>query len=461
MESSETPCSNILPFNRSEISTRSFAKAFAKEMDDGRSEEPTAGSDMLFDLSTVEQKIDDSIKCSQLPMLGNSRTGCAIFPTGIIHNKNPKDSPFSAIAVISQLCPPSLMNSDDICIFSQERLCDCDALGAIVYSKTWKGSLEWHYLCNSSVKISEVNPKGVHIFDINYLKEWVKQKGPQYITCPLCKEGAATDRKMDEHEIDSLDQLVERRSQAKRRMDLPLQYFVEQLMLAKIGETKWEEDPGRARKQEDHLREIMLFWVSRRQIPNFFTKIVDALKKSVMLDIPTNARIMLERIKDHHQVKEVCGELVQIGAKHNSFDCIKLICEEFSDLVMFSMRPLALLYAIKEMNVSIIEFLIHAMVRSKQHFVCDDVFRETIMKDMVDVAKEIIIHRWHKPSEADFNLSKRLDGKMWRYLSSRRIATQNISILDPNNDENVLTLDDDEWGSDNDDDFSEQGEEEW
>merc|ERR1719494_1304618 len=121
------------------------------------------------------------------------------------------------------------------------------------------------------------------------------------------------------------------------------------------------------------------------------------------------------------------------------------------------MRPLALLYAIKEMNVSIIEFLIAAMVRSKQHFVCDDVFRETIMKDMVNVAKEIIIHRWHKPSEADFNLSRRLDGGMWRYLSSRRSATQNIS----NNDENVLTLDDDEWGSDNDDDFSEQGEEDW
>jgi len=457
MDSSDTPTSRILPYNRSEISST----LKASQLEDSRSQEPKPGpSSSLFDLIS-ELKKDDSITLVQVPSAVSTDNSWMNFPTGIIHNNDPKVSPFSAIGVLPKIIPPSLINSDDICIFSQERLCDCDTLGAIVYSKTWKGSLEWHFLCNPSAHLSEVNPKGVHLFDINYLKEWLKQKGTEYITCPLCKEGSGADRKVDEHEIDSLDQLVERRSQAKKRNDLPLQFFVEQLMLAKISETKWKEDEGRARKQEEHLRDILRFWMCRQQIPNFFTKIVAALQKSVALDIPTNTRILLQSIKRERQVKSVCTELIHIGAKHNSFDSIKLICEEFPDLVVFKLRPLALLNAIKEMNISMVEFLISAMVKSKQRFICDECFKETIKKDMVEVAKEIIIQRWHKPSEEDFNLSKRLDGKMLHYLMSRRSATQNISILGPNNDENVLTLDDDEWGSDDEDDFSELGEEEW
>jgi len=457
MESSDTPTSRILPYNRSEIPSSLFGKDF----EESRSRVPTSGkSSILFELST-EEKMDASLDLSELPRHASPVKSRMLFPTGIIHNNDPQASPFSAIGVLPQLLAASLKSADDICIFSQERLCDCDRLGAIVYSKTWKGSLEWHFLCNSSAKLSEVSPKGVHLFEVNYLKEWLKQKGTAYITCPLCKEGTGAERKIDEHEIDSLDQLVERRSQAKRRNDLPLQFFVEQLMLAKIAETKWVEDIGRARKQEEHLRDILRFWWSRQQIPNFLTKIVSALEKSVALDIPTNTRIMLQNIKGQPQAKDVCTELIHIGAKHNSYDCTKLICEEFPDLVVFKLRPRALLNAIKEMNISMVELLFTAMVKSKQRFVCDECFRETIKKDMVDVAKEIIIQRWHKPSEEDFNLSQRLDGKMWGYLMSRRSATQNISILNPNNEEDVLTLDDDEWGSDNEDDFSELGEEEW
>jgi len=418
----------------------------------------------MADTSGTLSRRTVSVSHSQVPIHPLSKKSdkdCAVFPVGIMHNNNPKESPFSAIGVLPRSLPPSLKNSDDICIFSQEKLCECETLGAIVYSKTWKGSLQWSFLCNSREKLTEPNPKGVHLFDINYLKKWVQQKGTRYLTCPLCKEGTASERKMDEHEIDSLDQLIERRANAKRQMDLPLQYFVEQLMLAKIGEMKWEEDPSRARKQEEYLREILRSWARRRQIRNFFTSIVEACKKSVALDIPPNVRLMLQSIKGHRQVKEVAVELLSLCAKHNSFDCAKLICEEFADLLVFQLRPQALLWAIKETNVPMIEFLIDAMVKSKQRFVCDDCFRETIMKDMVEIAKLIIIQRWHKPTEDDFNLSKKLDGKMWRYLSSRRNAIQDISILAPNQDENVLMLDDDEWGSDDEDDFTEMGEEGW
>jgi len=393
---------------------------------------------------------------SRKPIQNNSRDSNRVFPVGIVHNDDEKESPFSAIGVLPRKLPPLLKDSDEICIFSQERLCDCETLGVIVYSKTWKGSLEWRFLCNPSAKLSDENPKGVHMFEMNYLKDWVKRKGTRYLTCPLCKEGAETDRKVSEHEIDSLDQLIERREQAKRQRDLPLLYFVEQLMVAKIAETKWSEDQGRARKQEEQLRDIMRHWTSRQQIANFSVKIVDALKKSAALDIPTNVRLLLQTLKGVPRQREICADLLAVCARTNSFDCAKLICEEFADILVFELRPMALLESIKEMNISMIEYLIEAMVKTKRRFVCDDCFKETIKKDMVDVAKQLIIQRWHKPTEMDFELSKKLDGSMWTYLSSRRNAIQNVSILDPNNDENVLTLDDDEWGSDDDDDFSEE-----
>jgi len=397
---------------------------------------------------------------SRIPIQNNARDSNRVFPVGIVHNDDEKESPFSAIGVLPRKLPPQLKDSDEICIFSQERLCDCETLGVIVYSKTWKGSLEWRFLCNPSAKLSDDNPKGVHMFEMNYLKDWVKRKGTRYLTCPLCKEGAETDRKVDEHEIDSLDQLIERREQAKRQLDLPLLYFVEQLMVAKIAETKWSDDQNRARKQEEQLRDILRHWTSRKQISNFLTKIVDALKKSASLDIPTNVRLLLQTLKGIPSQKAICADLLAVCARKNSFDCAKLICEEFADILVFELRPMALLESIKEMNISMIEYLIEAMAKTKRRFICDDCFKETIKRDMVDVAKQLIIQRWHKPTEMDFELSKKLDGSMWTYLSSRRNAIQNVSILDPNNDENVLTLDDDEWVSDDGDDFSDLGDDE-
>jgi len=420
------------------------------------SDTPTFAEKDLGVLQEARQIDSMDVPRNKISTQTKSQDSNLVFPVGIVHNNDEKESPFSAIGVLPIQLPPMLKESDEICIFSQERLCDCETLGAIVYSKTWKGSLDWRFLCNSKANLSDKNPKGVHIFEINYLKDWVKRKGTRYLTCPLCKEGAENDRKCDEHEIDSLDQLIERREQAKRQMDLPLLYFVEQLMVAKIAETNWDEDEGRARKQEQHLRDIMRHWTSRQQISNFLTKIVDALRKSVSHDIPTNVRILLQAIRGNAQ-SEVCSEMLALCAKTNSFDCAKLLCEEFAHVLEFELRPLALLESIKEMNVSMIEYLIEAMAKTKKRFVCDDCFKETIKKDMVDVAKQLIIQRWHKPTEEDFELSKKLDGSMWTYLSSRRNAIQNVSILDPNNDENVLTLDDDEWGSEEGDDFSELG----
>merc|ERR550525_1152598 len=84
--------------------------------------------------------------CSAVP--NSPPSSDAIFPVGIVHCEDQKESQFSAIGVLQTKLPSSLKDSEDICIFSQERLCDCEQLGIIVFSKTLNGSLQWHPLCN-------------------------------------------------------------------------------------------------------------------------------------------------------------------------------------------------------------------------------------------------------------------------------------------------------------------------
>jgi len=371
-----------------------------------------------------------------------------MFPVGIKYAEEKEDdSPFSAVAVLPRNLPPALTNSDEICIFSQERLCDCEQLGAIVYSCTKKGSLKWQYVCNPKAKFSDQNPKGVHLFDTNYLKDWVARKGTKFIQCPLCKQGAEVVKKIGEHEIDSLEQMKEKRTQAKKSNDVPLQFFTEQLILAKVCETKWTEDANRAREQEETLRDVLRHWSTRRKIVEFFPKIQDGLKKAVAKDITGVARILITALKETDKAKKVTTAMLTLAATHNAFDCATLICEQFLEDVEFEPRPSALLAAIKQMNVGLIELLMKHMASKNRQFIGDDCFKETIKRDMVEVAKQIIILRWHKPTDEDFKLCEKIEGNMLSYLKSRKMATEHPMPAD----EDMLALDDDDWDVDDSD----------
>merc|ERR1719471_2351842 len=81
------------------------------------------------------------------------------------------------------------------------------------------------------------------------------------------------------------------------------------------------------------------------------------------------------------------------------------------------------------------------MLKSKTKHVCDDVFQEVIKKDMVDVAKAIIINRWHKPNEKDFSLAERIDGNVGSYLNSRKRAVADVGFICTDDD----MIDSDDW----------------
>jgi len=378
-------------------------------------------------------------------------------PIGIIHSEDEKESIFSAVGVLKRDLP-SDFKGDGICIFSQEKLTDCDEPGCIVISKNFSGSLVWKFLCNTDIELSDPGYmyKGVHVFETSYLTQWVKNNGTKYIQCPLCKEGVQQAKKIEEHQIDSIDQLQERRRNAKRSRDLPLLFFIEQLILAQICESNWDDlDPDRAKANEDILRDVLNHWFNQGQRDNFLEKVMAGLEKVVKKDMSNVVKILLARgIRGSHpRKKEIIKQLAVLAAKNNAFSTIKLLAEEFD--LEFGLRPITLLEAIKSMNIDMVKYIMEVMEKRQSRHVCDDVFQEVIKKDMVEVAKTIIIQRWHKPNDRDFTLAQRLDGNSWQYLASRRNAAR--SIVGGMDGE---LIESDDWGADDDDDNS-FGDDDW
>lgn len=387
--------------------------------------------------------VEEKMSAGPIPPVVNM---CDQTPVGIIHSEE-KESTFSAVGVLEVSTPAELKESEGICIFSQENLCDCEQLGSIVVSKNSSGPLVWQFLCNKDVKLDDPKfmNRGVHVFESAYLKQWVKNKGTKYIQCPLCKEGVTQAKKIEEHQIDSIDQLKEKRANAKRQRDLPLQFFTEQLILAQICESKWDQlDKGRAKANEELLRDILNNWVEEGQRETFQDKILNGLRVVVKKDMSSTFKILLGRgISGSNPRKQVIfRELAVLAAKHNAFDCLKVLCEDFN--VQFDLRPITLLETVKSMNIEMVNYIMGEMKKSGSRHVCDDVFQEVIKKDMVEVAKVIIIERWHKPNERDFQLAERLDGNMWSYLQTRRNAARNIGL-----DTDLIESDD--WGEDDSD----------
>jgi len=242
-----------------------------------------------------------------------------------------------------------------------------------------------------------------------------------------------------------LGELEKFRKQASSGNNAPCLFFIEQTMLEKIAITSWVEEEGKKKKEEDLLKSIMNGWKKSNKIVNFLTNIVDALKEAATLNNPATVRILMRALAGIDAEKEIITNLAAVCMKSNSFDCLKLICEEFQGSLQFETRPRILLDSIQVKNIPATELLISTMANTKRFFVCDDCFQEVIKNDMIKFAKQLINHGWHKPTEADYQLSKKLDGNIFAYLSARR----EFSLLGFD-DENCLDLNDEGWDTDGD-----------
>jgi len=255
-----------------------------------------------------------------------------------------------------------------------------------------------------------------------------------------------------------MEQLKDRRNEAKKQNDLNMMFHVEQLILDKCCIYTHSENQNKMLFNQDILREVLNHWISKKKIDEFRDKIVESTKKCIQNDNVKILKIILkycnyDKINGNNIARnnEII-EFINNAAKYASFDCISLLLKSPNKLDWSSQkRPIVLLNSVKyhHENLEIINFIMTKLEILKITFVCQDVMEQVIKYDLVEIAKRIVNNRWHKITERDELLAEQINLDCNRYFKERSNAF-NFNTNDCN-DENQLNLDDDEWGdADND-----------
>lgn len=103
----------------------------------------------------------------------------------VIYPKNKyKNNKYCAIGICEIKLNKNDNRNSEKCAFSQYVLSECDSISALIYSdvKNKDKGNNWKYLCDGDFS-------KIHLFDSDYLKQWIELKGCEYIHCPLCKTG--------------------------------------------------------------------------------------------------------------------------------------------------------------------------------------------------------------------------------------------------------------------------------
>lgn len=394
-------------------------------------------------------------KSPSLPPINVNNSKQSIFDSvkGIVYADRSKNSEYVA-AGVKTVNLPANRPADEFCIFSQERLTDC-TVGAIVVSSTRHGQLEWCYLCNPTIPLDDRELSGVHLFDVDYLTQWVKREGAEYIKCPLCRTGSKLKKNVEEHEIETMQALQERRTAAQREGDQQMLFFVEGLMLTKALSEKWDpvEHSDSFKVNSDVLQLVCGHWM-KRWSPNEFGQTVKmAVTKGLQVDNVQMLQILFSDMFKPQQTwaTEMCSEFLAIAAKYGAVDSVNLL---LSFGARQGIEAPALTEAIKTRNQPLVDVIIQSMIKQQSEnesrsFVCGTLFPDVIKYNMVEAAQAIIENRWHKPTNRDLDLAKSVDNDVYRYLNDRQCAA--LSLHDDDGD-----LDLDDWADadmDDDDDW--------
>jgi len=373
----------------------------------------------------------------------------------VVYPKDPKKSKYNAIGICKVVLDKKDPRNAEKCAFSQYALSECAVAAIICSSSSKKQGNKWRYLCDDDFN-------KIHLFDAEYLKTWIEMKGCEFIQCPLCKSGAEEKEQIEEHEIESMEQLRERRAQAKSDSDLYLQFHIEQLILDKACSLNVSDNSIKQELHSDTLREVFNFWTTKGKMDEFRSKIVESTLRAVECD---NVRILKIILKYCRYEKTVGNspdrnaeflQFINAAAYHSSFDCSKVLLSN-ADKVDWSSnkRPIVLLNAVREHpeNLDAIHFILGKLESVGISFVCDDVMEQVIKFDLVDVAKRIVNNRWHKISEKDEALAESINLRCNSYFKERAMAFN----FNKNNVNEEDQLEDDDWddADDGDDDFDE------
>eukprot|EP01084_Bolivina_argentea_P164528 286048_1 len=209
-------------------------------------------------------------------------------------------------------------------------------------------------------------------------------------------------------DIEPIECLNDKRLKAKEANDIQQTQQFEQLIVFEVC-IRVDKDPSNA----EILRAILNAWRKQNQIPQFKSHIIECIRKCVQTDNVEILRIMLKHC-EYARRTHIAGSVetqnemigfINTAAKYGSFSCISVLLRnpEWFDWTLIR-QPICLLNAVRHHhhNLDLIAFIISQLENVKKClFVCDDVMKEVIRYDLVDVAKRIMDNRWHKLTEED------------------------------------------------------------
>jgi len=256
---------------------------------------------------------------------------------------------------------------------------------------------------------------------------------------------------VEEFDIDSMEQLVQKRDEAKTNSDLMLQLFQEQLILEKACNEWWDPQINGIRVQHNEraLVDALLNWKKVDKIEEFRPKILQSVRCAIDKDMNNILSIILSHCGyelaslDETREEEVV-ELLNYGSSVEAYDCVKQIFKVQKKNLQVENRPKCLLNAIKSGNTDLMNTVLNYLKTLDRSFICDHCFTECIKSDNVSIARDILLARWHKPSDEDYALAERMDNAVWTFLAERKKAAALISTVADSSQ--ALTWDDEEWG---------------
>jgi len=288
-------------------------------------------------------------------------------------------------------------------------------------------------------------------------------KSAEFAHCPLCKSGIYEEKKehVEEFDIDSMEQLIQKRDGAKTESDVMLQLFQEQLIVEKACNEKWDPQMNsvRVKQNENVLLETLQHWSTLKKIEEFRPKILLNVRTAMDKDMSNIVKIILTNCGytgnniDKEKEQELV-ELVNYGCSVESYDCVECIFKIQKNLNIEN-RPVCLSNAIKSKNTDLTELVFTYLKNLDRAFVCDECFTQCIKSDDVTSAQAILLSRWHKPRDEDYTLAERMDNAVYVFLQERKNAT--ILLNTAADSSAALKWDDAEWGDDGNEEEAEQG----
>jgi len=293
---------------------------------------------------------------------------------------------------------PSSVEEDDFCAFTRENLQTYKHVGSIVVSvnnPNSRGKLEWIQLCNGKEK---GNLDNVHFFNVDFLSQWIKEKGPLYIECPMCRRGTNKKRVLQEQEIESMEQLKTERENFLQAHDYAMVTFKDQQIVEKACSEYWDiaNNAMRRTANEDALAMVLANWMQHRQFHEykgwFYVQAKECIKSG-------NAQI-LGMVLGHYQERgetpsDQFNECLQICCEQNNPECLDVCLTYGAEESQFCS---ALLACAKNKNEDMFKRVAMRMTTqnvSEDHFfISPDLYKTILMWDSVEAMRTIFNNRW-------------------------------------------------------------------